>query len=238
MAIHIGTSGWSYAHWKENFYPKGVKEKEWLQFFSSVFQTVEINSTFYHTPRVSTIQNWVAHVPEDFLFSIKASRYITHRKRLHDPAETLPFFFGNIKNFGKKAGPILFQLPPSLKMDRERLIEFLKHMEKDYRYVFEFRDDSWFVDEIDQLLSEKNIALCLSDLHGKPSPEVFTANFTYMRLHGPKNAYEGSYGPTRLKKMGKKMETWAKKIAVYCYFDNDEKGYAVQDAKALKNLIE
>lgn len=236
--IHIGTSGWSYDHWKENFYPKEIKTKNWLNYYSSIFSTVEVNSTFYHLPRATTIENWVSQVPRNFIFSIKASRYITHRKRLHDCKENVDYFFKSIESLGKNLGPILIQLSPSFQINQERLTEFIGHLKKEYRYVFEFRHPSWFVDEIYELLSKNQLALCITDLNGSLSPEEITSNFTYIRLHGPHIAYKGSYGLPKLKSWKKKIEKWTdSKTSVYCYFDNDEKGYAIQDARQLQDLM-
>lgn len=235
--IYIGTSGWSYNHWKENFYPKEIKSKEWLHYYSSVFSTVEINSTFYRLPSVSTINNWYDQVPNDFLFSIKASRYITHLKWLIDCEESIDFFYKITSGLKTKIGPILFQLPPSFKINKERFIEFIENLNMDYDHVFEFRHPSWFVDDIYELMQKRKIALCITDLNGKLSPEVITSHFTYIRLHGPKTAYQGSYGPSKLKLWKKKIENWGSDKSVYCYFDNDEKGYAIQDAKTLLDLF-
>lgn len=231
---YIGTSGWSYSHWKENFYPEGLKQEKWLMYYSETFQTVEINNTFYHLPTVKTIDKWYSQVPQDFSFSIKASRYITHVKRLKDPKETLEKFFTIIKGLKTKVGPILFQLPPSLKCDIDRFKEFIDCLPIDQQCVFEFRHPSWFIEEIYDLMANKKIALCITDLNGSLSPLVITSNFTYIRLHGPKKAYQGSYGAVRLKSWKKKIQDWlSNNISVYCYFDNDEKGYAIQDASSL-----
>lgn len=235
--IYVGTSGWSYNHWKENFYPKGMQSQKWLNHYSSVFSTVEVNTTFYHLPRQTTIENWHSQVPENFVFSLKASRYITHRKRLHECHDAILLFYKVIQDLKNKAGPILFQLPPSFKMNKERLIEFIDCLNNNHTYVFEFRHDSWFVDEIYELLLKNKIALCISDLNGTVSPEEITADFTYIRLHGPKDSYQGYYGIPKLKPWKNKIEKWATQIGVYCYFDNDEKGYAIQDAKTLLELL-
>ncbi len=231
--IYIGTSGWSYEHWKENFYPEGLKATDWLSYYSQVFSTVEINTTFYHTPRVTTVEHWNEIVPENFLFSVKANRYITHRKRLHDCKKSLGIFYKSIEKFKTKIGPILIQLPPSFKANKERLIDFVHNLNKKYKYTFEFRHDTWFTDEIYEILTKHNLALCITDLHGKLTPEAVTADFVYIRLHGPQKAYSGSYGPIRLRKWKNKIEAWTKQADVFCYFDNDEKGYAIQDAKYL-----
>lgn len=235
--IYIGTSGWSYKHWQESFY-LDLKSPQWLNHYGTIFSTVEINSTFYHTPSISTIQNWHAQVPSNFVFSIKASRYITHRKKLHDCEESIHFFYERIKHFKDKVGPILFQLPPSFKMDKDVLVEFISHLNPKNQHTFEFRHPSWFTPEIYDLLSKNQMGLCITDLNGTLSPQEITSFFTYIRLHGPKEAYSGSYSASELKAWEKKIEKWMSEVSVYCYFDNDEKGYAVQDAITLKKLLE
>lgn len=235
--IHIGTSGWSYQYWKENFYPEELKPSQWLHYYSNYFSTVEVNTTFYHLPLVSTIANWVKQVPQEFLFSLKASRYITHQKRLKECKNSLEIFYKVIEGLKTKTGPILFQLPPSFAKNQERLSEFIDLLHDNYQYAIEFRNPSWFVDEIYSLLQKKKIALCITDLNGVLSPEEITSSFTYIRLHGPQMAYQGSYSLKNLKIWKKKIEKWSTQFAVFCYFDNDEKGYAIQDAKTLKELI-
>lgn len=237
--IHIGTSGWSYVHWKENFYPSKLPSSDWLNFYSEVFPTVEINTTFYHAPLPTTTEKWFKEVPKNFQFAIKASFYITHRKRLNDCSESLDFFYKSIQALQPKAGPILFQLPPFFSINQERLELFLNLLRSDYRYTFEFRHKTWFTNEIYKLLARHKIALCITDLHGKLTPEEVTADFTYLRLHGPHKDYQGSYGPVRLKAWKKKIDNWLDSDKeVYCYFDNDEKGYAIQDAKKLLGFFE
>lgn len=237
--IHIGTSGWSYNHWKEIFYPLKLPSTRWLNYYANVFSTVEVNSTFYHAPLPTTTEKWFKEVPENFQFALKASNYITHRKRLKDCSESLDFFYSRITKLKTKAGPILFQLPPFFKINYERLETFINLLKPDFRYTFEFRHISWFTDEIYKLLSKHKIALCITDLNGKLSPEEITTNFTYFRLHGPHKAYQGSYGPARLKRWKKKIDNLLhSRKEVYCFFDNDEKGYAIEDAKFLLELFE
>lgn len=235
--ISIGTSGWSYPHWKKNFYPENLKTQEWLHFYSEHFPTIEVNTTFYHLPLLTSVENWYKQVPKNFLFSIKASRYITHQKRLNDCENSLKLFFKHLKPLKEKLGPILFQLAPSFKQNIDRLTHFIQFLDDDHQYVFEFRHPSWFVDEVYEILAGKNIALCITDLNKIQSPEVMTANFTYIRLHGPKKAYQGTYGPKQLRLWKNKIEIWEKQVAVFCYFDNDEKGYAIEDAMFLQKLF-
>lgn len=234
---HIGTSGWSYEHWDKVFYSH-LPSNQRLQFYAKHFQTVEINTTFYHLPKPQVVKNWHKTTPKNFLFSIKASSYITHLKRLKDPEESLKKFFTSIKNLKEKTGPILFQLSPSFKRDDERLKNFIKKLPKKKRYTFEFRHESWFAEEVYQILQKNKMALCITDLAGKLSPIELTSNFVYIRLHGPKRAYQGSYSDRKLKEWAKKIKEWnEKKIKVFLYFDNDQKGYALADAKRLKELL-
>ena len=235
--VYIGTSGWSYEHWKEIFYPEGLKPTDWLNYYSDFFSTTEINTTFYHTPSQKTVENWHNRVPDNFIFSIKTNRYITHLKRLKDCKASLKIFYQSLQKLKSKLGPILVQLPPSFKMNEERLVEFISELDKKYQYTFEFRHETWFTDRIYEILAHHNMALCITDLNGKLSPQEITADFTYIRLHGPQKAYSGSYGPAKLKIWKQKIETWANQSSVYCYFDNDEKSYAIKDAKLLQNLL-
>jgi uncharacterized protein YecE (DUF72 family) len=235
--INIGTSGWSYEHWKKIFYPDEIKSKDWLGYYSDSFLTVEVNTTFYHVPRETTVKNWYKVVSKNFIFSIKINRYITHRKKLKDCKESLEIFYKSIQKLKNKIGPILIQLPPSFSINPERLQDFIGYLNKKYLYTIEFRHDSWFEDEIYNILKKNNIALCITDLNGKQTPELITADFTYIRLHGPHRAYKGSYGLAKLKKWKAKFEDWSKTISIYCYFDNDEKAYAIKDALSLKKLL-
>lgn len=236
--LYMGTSGWYYDHWDGVFYPNEIKSPARLNYYASTFNTVEVNSTFYHTPKESVVKQWAKQVPVGFIFSVKASGYITHRKRLNDCEESISFFFKRIKHLKKHLGPILFQLPPSFKKNLDRLIEFVQHLESSYRYVFEFRHSSWYEKDVYDLLKKNDIALCITDLGGKLSPCVTTTDFSYLRLHGPKKAYQGSYGTRKLKEWKERILGFLKdKISVYCYFDNDEKAFAIKDAQELKSLI-
>lgn len=236
--LHLGTSGWSYPDWKKVFYPKEVKSTDWLKYYSSEFPTVEINNTFYHMPTPSVVEKWAETVPEGFLFSVKASRYITHLKRLKDCEESVAYLLKTVSGFKDKQGPILFQLPPSFPANKERLETFISYLDPHYLYVFEFRHESWFTDEYYNILTKHKIGLCLTDLNGKETPEVVTAPFTYLRLHGPHKAYVGSYGPEKLQFLKGKVDRWLQdNTSVFCYFDNDAKGDAVKDATTLKNYF-
>lgn len=231
--IHIGTSGWSYDHWKDSFY-KETPKSDWFKFYASHFGTVEINSSFYRLPNPHTVKKWEKESPKSFVFSVKASRYITHVKRLKEPKEGVKIFLKSITPLKSKLGPILFQLPPNFKVDLERLEKCLSVLPKGNRYTFEFRHDSWFIQEVYELLKKNKIALCITDLEGKLSPVEVTAPFIYIRLHGPQRAYQGRYSHQKLTGWAKRIRKWLKEaLDVYVYFDNDEKGYAVKDTLKL-----
>lgn len=237
--IRIGTSGWSYDHWRGGFYPEGIRPEELLPWYGERFETVEINGTFYKLPSKATLKTWLGQSPARFLFAAKASRYLTHMKKLKDPQEPLARLFGCIEVLGKKLGPVLFQLPPRWRANPDRLAAFLEQLPSGHRYAFEFRDRSWHQDRVLELLSGKGAAFCIYDLAGERSPLEITADFVYVRLHGPGGAYQGSYD-------GRTLSGWARRFArwsgqgkdVYGYFDNDEKGYAPQDAARLKTMVE
>lgn len=232
--IRIGTSGWSYDSWTDRFYGGNPEGRHLLELYAETFDTVEINNTFYNLPSQKSVLHWAELTDDNFLFAVKASRYITHMKKLKYPEQTTGRFFAAIEPLGEKIGPILFQLPPRWNIDVERLEGFLRHLPEGYRYTFEFRDKSWLTEEIYDLLRRYNVALCVYHLAGFLSPEVFTADFTYLRLHGPGGKYKGSYDDKTLTTYAEKFADWAAGGRdVYCYFDNDEKSYAARDARTL-----
>lgn len=237
--IHVGTSGWHYNHWIGPFYPKHTPISGFLSFYSQRFQTVEINNTFYHLPTHETLTEWRKATPNDFLFACKGSRFITHMKKLKDPEQSIQRFFDGIKILGSKLGPILFQLPPRWTINVERLEAFLKELPKKYQFAFEFRDGSWFEQATYDALAKYKAAFCLYHLAGRWTPEVLTAEFVYIRLHGSGGPYQGQYAETVLSDWARKCLKWCNEGKdVYCYFDNDQNGYAATDATRLKKIIE
>ncbi len=237
--VHIGTSGWHYDHWQGAFYPEDMKKSDFLEFYSKRFHTAEINNTFYQLPDKKTLVNWRDIVPKSFIFSVKASRYITHMKKLKDPRKPLSTFFKRIDALGNTLAPILFQLPPHWKCNPERLKSFLELLPDEHLYTFEFRDTSWFCDEVYDILEEHGAAFCIYELAGRLSPKQITADFIYIRLHGPGEAYEGLYGKRALAGWAGAFSAWRNKgFTVYCYFDNDQNGYAAQDAATLQTMLE
>ncbi len=237
--IHIGTSGWHYQHWKGPFYPPDLSGNKFLSYYLNHFQTVEINNSFYRLPQEKTLIQWRDTAPENFIFSLKASRYITHMKKLKDPQESLKIFFKRIVALGDKLGPILFQLPPFWHFNLERLKAFLIALPQKYQYAFEFRNSTWFNNQTYQALAEHGAAFCIYDLAGRLSPKEITADFIYIRLHGPNGPYQGQYTPESLSGWAEDFSQWIKKgHKIFCYFDNDQYGYAVHDALKLQSMTQ
>jgi uncharacterized protein YecE (DUF72 family) len=236
---HIGTSGWHYKHWKGNFYPAEIDAAEMLQSYLQRLNTVEINNSFYRLPTTSAIQRWVEQTPASFIFAVKASRYITHNRKLKDPKATFARFMEVVEAFGSKLGPILFQLPPGWKINEERLAEFLAALPPKHRYAFEFRNASWHTPAVYALLRQYNAAFCIFELNGFLSEVETTADFAYIRLHGPGNAYQGDYSNSALRIWASRIESWiAQKREVFLYFDNDQAGFAAKNALELKMLLQ
>jgi uncharacterized protein YecE (DUF72 family) len=235
----IGTSGWHYKHWIGNFYPPDLMSSDFLAFYCRHFNSAEINNSFYRLPSEKTLADWRDSTPPGFLFAIKASRYLTHMKKLKDPKEPLAVFLEHADMLGEKLGPILFQLPPKWHCNLERLTSFLDLLPNRYRCAFEFRDSSWFNEKVYQALRAKNAALCLYHLQGFMSPKEITADFVYVRLHGPGGAYQGSYETIDLNGWAGALSTWRRQGRdIFCYFDNDEKGYAAANAGRLKTMLD
>jgi uncharacterized protein YecE (DUF72 family) len=230
----IGTAGWHYPHWSGGFYSEGTPAKGYLAYYSGIFETVEINSTFYRLPSEETLRDWTERTPPSFVFACKASQYITHRKKLKDPHESLSAFLERIAVLGDKLGPILFQLPPRWRPNPARLEGFLEALPRDQRFTFEFRDPRWNAPEVIRLLERYGSAYCCFDLGGTSSPIRVTADFVYIRLHGPVAPYRGSYGNACLADWAAHIAAWqAAGLDVYCYFDNDERAYAPRNAQSL-----
>ena len=236
--VYIGTSGWSYKHWMGTFYPVGTRQKDRFAYYQKYFSTVELNSPFYHLPPRQTFEKWKDDVPADFTYAVKASRYITHMKKLHDTGESLELFLDNAAGLADKLGIILFQLPPGWKLDLERLEHFLQKLPKGNRYTFEFRNDTWYVPEVYTLLQHYNCAFCIYELAGHLSPIKVTANYIYIRLHGPGDKYQGSYTDSVLQQWANRIKSWADDGKdVYVYFDNDQEGYAAFNAITLQDMV-
>jgi uncharacterized protein YecE (DUF72 family) len=237
--IRIGTSGWHYKSWTGPFFPKDVLKKDHLRYYATQFRTTELNAPFYRTPTLKAVKAWADQTPKGFCFAWKASKFITHWKRLSKKSKnSLALLETRLDRLGKKTGPVLFQLPPQFKVNAERLEDFLKMLPRRHRYAFEFRHDSWYDDEIFELLRKRNIALCISDHADAPSPWEVTADFVYLRGHGPTGRYRGHYRDHDLKLWARRIRKWKRaRKDVYVYFDNDQKSAAPADAKRLMGYL-
>lgn len=240
--LHIGTSGWIYGDWDGIFYPENLPSKDKLKYFSSHFKTAEINYSFYHLPRPKTYENWYNQTPQGFIFAVKASRFITHIKRLENVKDAWEGFLENALHLKEKLGPILFQFPPSFKADDEnikRLTGFLKLISlTNIRFAFEYRNKSWCDEAIYNILKRFNIAWVIADSPKYPKAEAVTANFIYIRMHGSTTLFSSKYTYEEVKTLAQKIQTWLEKgFDVYVYFNNDFQGFAVQNAKELLELV-
>ncbi len=239
MDVRIGTSGWHYKHWRGPFYPEQCSAPRMLEHYLCHFDTVEINNSFYKLPSTETFQCWREATPRDFCFAVKASRFITHNKKLADPENALQNFLPRAEALGDKLGPVLFQLPPKWNINLERLEQFLRVLPKGKRrrYAFEFRNPTWLTQGTYELLTRHNAAFCIFELAGFMTPLEITADWTYIRLHGPGGKYQGSYSTAQLRDWANRLREWSRKLrAVYLYFDNDQAGYAAQNALELKEI--
>lgn len=235
--VLVGTSGWSYPHWRGPFYPAELRPAGFLAYYAQRFATVEINSSFYRLPPEASVKRWRDLAPPDFTYAVKATRSITHYRRLRDADEALAQFLDRVSGLGEALGPLLFQLPPTFPLRRERLEAFLELLPSGSAAAFEFREPTWFVPAVYGALERHGSAFCISDLHGRPTPEVVTAPLVYVRLHGP-GRYSGSYDRESLAAWAGKCAAWAREgHEVRVYFDNDQRGYAAHDAARLKGLL-
>lgn len=243
--LYIGTSGWAYGAWDEVFYPEKVRSThERLAFYSESFNAVEVNYSFYHLPKPETCAKWARTVPQGFLFAVKASRLITHIRRLEGVEEAWEKFITNIRSIGDRLGPVLLQFPPSLQADPDRLASFLTLLKRDRRSpriypVFEFRHRSWFNEATYATLRDAGTTLCIAHSARYPCVEEVTADMVYYRFHGPKEFFASKYSKRQL-------ESWAERMrhhleagrTVHAYFNNDVHGYAVENARTLKGMVE
>ncbi|MFP3896463.1 MAG: DUF72 domain-containing protein [Anaerolineales bacterium] len=238
--LGVGTSGWDYDAWRGAFYPSDMNSDELLAFYAQTFSTVEVNYSFYHLPERDIFVRWRERTPSDFLFTVKANRYLTHMKKLHDAAEPLGRFLDAAEGLEEKLDVVLFQLPPFWHADEGRLRGFLELLpERRTRYTFEFRHESWYTEGILNALCEKGVALCLHDHADGPSPQEVTADFVYLRFHGPQGEYRQGYGEEALVEWVERIRDWRERsLDVYAYFNNTARGHAIEDARQLKARLE
>jgi uncharacterized protein YecE (DUF72 family) len=239
-SIRVGCSGWNYASWKQEFYG-GLPPRLWLQHYARHFDTVEVNTTFYRLPNRDAVANWERVTPPGFLFTIKASRYLTHIKRLRDLGPGLERFYAPLEPLlrSPKMGPILWQLPPTFKRDDERLSAAAERLPKEQRHCFEFRHPSWFADDVYALLRQHGFALVIGD---RPEvrafqAHVFTAPWTLVRFHYGSRGRRGNYSETELREWARRFEDWSSEVEILAYFNNDWEVFAVRNAIRLKQLL-
>jgi uncharacterized protein YecE (DUF72 family) len=238
--VRIGCSGWNYQHWRDGvFYPPRLPPRRWLEHYAQHFDTVEVNSTFYRLPRQSAAANWARESPPGFLFALKMSRYATHIKRLRDLPPSIDLFYDRIEPLAgsRKLGPVLWQLPPDFRRDDERLEVALGQLPAG-RHCFEFRHESWFAEEVYDLLRRHGAALVIGDAPERPFQEhVLTAGWTFVRLHHGTRGRDSNYSPSELEEWARRIRGWASEVEVFTYFNNDRRGFAPTNALALRELL-
>jgi len=241
-AIHIGTSGWSYKHWRSLYYPQKLAASRWLPHYAHDFSTTEINGSFYRLPSAETIEHWKTQVPDSFIFCPKMSRYLTHMKKLREPEEPLERFFNLFDAMQGRMGPVLLQLPPMVHFNAGVAGHFfglLSDRYREYEFVLEVRHPSWLEQESLALMSAHRVGLVISHSEKEfPYTEEQTSKTVYVRFHGPKELYASSYSDAMLKSYARKFKKWAGDgCTVWVFFNNDIFGYAIEDAKRLKRML-
>jgi uncharacterized protein YecE (DUF72 family) len=235
----VGCSGWEYKHWRGDFYPAELPRTRWFEHYAAAFDTVEINNTFYRLPEETTFMAWAARAPAGFTYAVKASRFLTHMKKLKDPEEPLDRLFSRMLPLGSHLGPVLYQLPPGWKLDRGRLEYFLQALARGARHVIEFRDPSWYADEVMKMLERNRVSLCLHDMRGSATGRERVGPFVYVRFHGVTGQYSGGYSREQLEGWAAWLQTArAAETDVYAYFNNDVGGHAPRNAVTLRCLLE
>jgi uncharacterized protein YecE (DUF72 family) len=236
--VRVGCSGWQYRHWRGDFYPADLPQTVWLEHYARTFDTVEINNSFYRLPAAGVFGRWRARSPVAFCFAVKASRYLTHMRKLKEPADPLAVLFDRARELGRKLGPVLYQLPPGWHVDADRLAAFIRALPRRRRHAIEFRDASWYTDAVLALLEAHHLTLCLHDMPGSAIGPRRSGGFVYVRFHGSGARYGGGYPTAHLRE-------WAGWLAgerdagrdVYAYFNNDVGGHAPRDAQTLRALL-
>jgi uncharacterized protein YecE (DUF72 family) len=237
--VRVGCSGWNYADWRGRVYPEGCPPRRWLEHYATLFDTVEVNTTFYRLPTVKAVSGWVTATPEDFRFAVKASRYLTHIRRLTDLAGGVARFYERIEPLARtpKLGPVLWQLPANFHRDHERLRGTLTAL-PDGRHAFEFRHESWFTPEVYDLLRAHGAALVIGDHPERPfQAHELTADWTFIRFHYGSRGRNGNYSESELEEWAARIDGWRRRADVYAYFNNDWRGYAVKNGLWLRKRL-
>ena len=236
--IRIGCSGWNYRDWRGPFYPAAMATRDWFAFYAQTFDTVEINNSFYRLPKPAVFEKWREQAPPGFCYAVKASRFLTHNKKLKEPEAPLALLIGNARHLGPRLGPILYQLPPGWKLNRQRLEHFLAALPSDLTHVLEFREASWMTDEVLSLLDRHGVAFCTHDMPGMEVPRWASGKAAYVRFHGVTSKYRGRYPDSTLQGWADWMVEQAEAGRdVWAYFNNDYDADAVQDALTLRAMV-
>ncbi|MCL4537143.1 MAG: DUF72 domain-containing protein [Nitrospirae bacterium] len=237
--LRIGCSGFNYRHWRGNFYPEDLPQRKWFEYYCTVFNTVELNVTFYRLPLPKTFDKWHNETPDDFVFSLKGSRFITHIKRLVEPKEPLELFFERALRLKEKLKVVLWQFSPGFKIEIERLENFLKLLKKyPVRNTLEFRHESWITDDVIDLCKEDDVSLCMADWPEFVDDLPVTSDFVYIRRHGEGGSYATCYSKAELRRDAKRIKSYLKdKKDIFIYFNNDYHGYAPKNAKELREMV-
>jgi uncharacterized protein YecE (DUF72 family) len=235
---YIGTSGWIYPHWRGVFYPPDLPQTRWYEHYARHFETVEINYSFYRLPSEAAFDQWRMQASAGFVYAVKANRFLTHVKRLKNAAEPLEQFLSRARRLGEHLGPILWQLPPRWRVDPARLETFATLLPPDSVHVFEFRDPSWFVQPVQEVLERFGLGFCIFDMPDLPCPLWVTSSVVYLRFHGAGMLYAGRYGRDGLLPWAERIRQWlAEGRTIYAYFNNDAFGHAVEDAQVLREMV-
>jgi uncharacterized protein YecE (DUF72 family) len=236
--LRIGCSGWQYRHWRGDFYPASLRTRDWFARYAGTFDTVEINNSFYRLPEPAVFMRWRAAAPRGFLYAVKASRYLTHMKKLNDPDAPLARFFDRARRLGPTLGPVLYQLPPNFPANVDRLAAFLAALPVEHRHAIEFRDPGWYSDRVFELLRRHGVALCLHDMPGSATPRSRVGPFIYVRFHGIAK-YSGRYDDARLDDWAAWLAAQAQTgVDAFAYFNNDVGGHAPRDAVRLRDRVD
>ena len=239
--LRVGCSGWQYKHWRGDFYPTELPVKRWFERYASVFDTVEVNNSFYRLPEATTFAAWASAAPAGFLFAVKASRYLTHMKKLKEPDEPVHRFFERALALGGHLGPVLYQLPPGWTVDIDRLAYFLSILPRDVEHVIEFREPSWYTSDVYALLERHRVSLCLHDMPGSATGRLRVGPHVYVRCHGASGRYNGSYSDEQLGDWAGWLQQTVRGSTTsrgYAYFNNDMGGHAPRNALVLRRHLE
>jgi uncharacterized protein YecE (DUF72 family) len=237
--VHVGCSGWNYQDWRERFYPKGIPASRWLEHYAASFDTVEVNSTFYRLASESAVAHWVEQTPPDFVFAMKASRYLTHIRRLRDMGRGVQRFYAPLRPLARsgKLGPVLWQLPENFRRDDDALGRALEHLPQG-RHCFEFRHPSWFCSEVYELLRGSGVALVIGDHPQRPfQSHEMTAGWTFVRFHYGHRGRGGNYARSELESWKRRIAAWRSRVEVFAYFNNDWQGFAPRNARWLASRL-